>query len=119
MDCLIWATGKAKEARHRAPDNDEEETEMETDEERSFYEDGILPQSKKEALQVLSLDEEMDENTKQAAVEGQRSQDATEDSDSQSDASQAGDIMLSLEERLRGLQPETLRHRQVMHMIQA
>ena len=60
MDCLIWATGKAKEARHRAPDNDEEETEMETDEERSFYEDGILPQSKKEALQVLSLDEEMD-----------------------------------------------------------
>ena len=40
-------------------------------------------------------------------------------SDSQSDASQAGDIMLSLEECLRGLQPETLYHRQVMHMIQA
>ena len=118
MDCLIWATGKAKDARHRAPDDDEE-TEMEMDEERSFYEDGILRQSEKEALQVLSLDEEMDENTEQAAVEGQRSQDATEDSDSQSDPGQAGDVMLSLEERLRGLQPETLHHRQVMHMIQA
>lgn len=121
MDCLIWATGKAKEARHRAPDDDddEEETETETDEERSFYEDGILRQSEKEALQALSLDEEMDENTEQAAVEGQRSQDATEVSDSQSDPGQAGDVMLSLEERLRRLQPETLRHRQVMHMIQA
>ena len=121
MDCLIWATGKAKEARHRAPDDDdeEEETETETDEERSFYEDGILRQSEKEALQALSLDEEMDESTEQAAVEGQRSQDATEVSDSQSDPGQAGDVMLSLEERLRGLQPETLRHRQVMHMIQA
>lgn len=53
----------------------------------------------------------MDENTKQAAVEGQRSQDAKEVSDSQSDPGQAGDLMLSLEERLRGLQPETLRHR--------
>ena len=61
----------------------------------------------------------MDENTEQAAVEGQRSQDATEVSDSQSDPGQAGDVMLSFEERLRGLQPETLRHRQVMHMIQA
>ena len=123
MDCLIWATGKAKEARHRALDDDdedvEEERETETDEKRSFYEDGILRQSEKEALQALSLDEEMDENTEQAAVEGQRSQDATEVSDSQSDPGQAGDVMLSLEERLRGLQPETLRHRQVMHMIQA
>jgi len=120
MDCLIWATGKAKEARHRAPDDDDEEegTETETDEERSFYEDGILWQSEKEALQALSLDEEMDENTEQVAVEGQRSPDATEVSDSQSDPGQAGDVMLSLEERLRGLQPETLRHRQVMHMIQ-
>lgn len=61
----------------------------------------------------------MAENTEPAAAEGQRSQDATEVSDSQSDASQAGDVMLSLEEHLRGLQPETLRHRQVMHMIQA
>lgn len=49
MDCLIWATGKAKEARHRAPDNDEKE-ETETEEEQSFYEDGILRQSEKEAL---------------------------------------------------------------------
>ena len=121
MDCLIWATGKPKEARHRAPndDDEEEETETETDEERSFYEDGILRQSEKEALQALSLDEEMDENTEQAAVEGQRFQDATEVCDNQSDLGQAGDVMLSLEERLRGLQPETLRHRQVMHMIQA
>ena len=61
----------------------------------------------------------MDENTEQAAVEGQRSRDVTEVFDSQSDPGQAGDLMLSLEERLRGLQPETLRHRQVMHMIQA
>ena len=63
MNCMIWATGKAKEARHRAPDDDdddEEETETETDEERSFYEDGILRQSEKETLQVLSLVEEMD-----------------------------------------------------------
>ena len=49
MEILIWATEKAQEARQPGS---EEEDESGTDEERSFYEDGTLQQSEKEALQA-------------------------------------------------------------------
>ena len=112
MECLIWATEKAQEERHREP---EEEDESETDEERAFYEDGTLQQSDKEALQALSLDEALIAERTPAAVEEQDS----EVSDGQSDASTGVDIVYALEERIRRLQPESLRHRQVTHMLQA
>ena len=48
MKCLIWATRKAQEAKHRETD---EEDQSGTDEERA------LKQSEKEALQSVSLEE--------------------------------------------------------------
>ena len=112
MECLIWATEKAQEARHR---ESEEEDESETDEEGALYEDGTLQQSEKEAVQALSLDEALIEENMPAAAEGEDS----EVSDDQSDASPGNDIVYALEERIRRLQPESLRHRQATHMLQA
>ena len=112
MECLIWATEKAQEARHR---ESEEEDESETDEERALYEDGTLQQSEKEALQALSLDEAPIEESAPAAAEGED----FEVSAGQSDASPGDDIVYALEERIRRLQPESLRHRQATHMLQA
>ena len=112
MECLIWATEKARKAQHR---ESEEEDESETDKEGALYEDGTLRQSEKEALQALSLDEALIEESMPAAAEGEDS----EVSDDQSDASLGDDIVYSLEERIRQLQPESLRHRQATHMLQA
>ena len=106
MECLIWATEKAQEAPHR---------ESETDEEGALYEDGTLQQREEEALQALSLDEALIEENMPAAAEGEDS----EVSDDQSDASPGNDIVYALEERIRRLQPESLRHRQATHMLQA
>ena len=111
VEVLIWATEKVQEARQPEP---EEEEESETDEERSFYEDGVLQQSEKEALQALSLDAALTDESAPAAVEEQDS----EFSDSQSDASAANDVVCALQERMRRLEPESLRHRQVAHMLQ-
>ena len=116
MECLIWATRKAQEAQHHETD---EEDQSEIDEERSLYEDGALRQSEKEALQSVSLEEIMTENTAPVPVEDQDEQSDSEASDSQSDASHASDVLYALEEHLRGLQPDSLRHRQVLHMLQA
>ena len=116
MECLIWATRKAQEAQHRETD---EEDQSETDEERSLYEDGALRQSEKEALQSVSLEEVITENTAPVPVEDQEEQSDSEASDSQSDTSHAGGVLYALEEHLRGLQPDSLRHRQVLHMLQA
>ena len=110
MKCLIWATRKAQEAQHRETD---EEDQSGTDEERA------LKQSEKEALQSVSLEEIMTENTAPVPVEDQDDQSDSEASDSQSDARHVGDVLLTLEEHVRGLQPDSLRHRQVLHMLQA
>lgn len=84
MECLIWVTGKAQEAQHQ---ESEEEDESETDEERASYKDDTLQHSEKEALQALSLDEALIEESTPAAAEEQDS----EVLDGQSDASPGDD----------------------------
>ena len=116
MECLVWATRKAKESQPQEP---VEEDEFDSDEERWFYEDGILRQSEKDELQALSLDEAMVENSAPDHTEDECSWVVAEVSDSQStDASQAGNIIHSIEEHLGQLRPESLRYRQVTHMLQ-
>ncbi|KAJ7394853.1 hypothetical protein OS493_000688 [Desmophyllum pertusum] len=108
MECLIWATDKAKN------EECDEEDQTETDEEQSIFEDGILKDNEKEELRALFLDEAMDENTVPIARENNE-----RFIDSESDDSQSGDVVQVLEDQLRQLQPQSLRHRQVSHILQA
>ena len=72
MDCVLWATEKVKTRRH----NDEEDP-VETDEEQSFFEDGIFQENEKDELRALCLNEESDHASDQSTKEDETPQDAT------------------------------------------
>ena len=115
MECLIWVSEKAEASRR---DERDEEDQSETDEEQSIFEDGILKENEKEELRALSLDEAMAENPIPCSRENERSQDVTEVTDGDLEDSQSGDVIHVLNNQLRQLEPESLRHRQVSHILQ-
>ena len=63
MDCVLWATGKAKTCTRK---DDGGEDPIETDEEQSFFEDGML-QKRKRRNYALCLDEGADDTSDQSA----------------------------------------------------
>lgn len=115
MDCVLWATEKAKTRRR----DDGEEDPVETDEEQSFFEDGILQDKEKDELRALCLDEGADDTGDQSAKTDETPQDATQVTESESDfCSQSGDIVDILENQLATLKPESLQHRMIAHMLE-
>ena len=114
MDCVLWATEKAKTRRH----NDEEDS-VETDKEQSFFEDGILQEKEKDELRALCLDEKSDHASDQSTKEDEIPQDATQVAEIESDScSQSDDIVDILENQLGTLRPESLQHRMMTHMLE-
>ena len=114
MDCVLWATEKAKTRR-----DDSEEDPIETEEEQSFLEDGILQEKEKDELRSFCLDQGADDTGNQSVREDETSQDAAPDTESESDlCSQAGTIVDILENRLETLKPESLQHRMITHMLE-
>ena len=111
MDCVLWATEKAKTARR-----DDEEDPVETDEEQSFFEDGILQEKEKDELRALCLDEGSDHASDQSAKEDEIPQDTAQVTDSE--CSQSSDILDILENQLQTLTPESLQHRMMTHMLE-
>jgi len=103
MDCVLWATKKART--HR----DDGEDPIETDKEQSFLEDGILQEKEKDELRALCLDQGADNTCNQSVREDETPQDAAPDTESESDScSQSGDIVDILENQLGMLKPESL-----------
>ena len=114
MDCVLWATEKAKTRRH----NDEEDP-VETDEEQPFFEDGIFQEKEKDELRALCLDEESDHASDQSTKEDEIPQDATQVTEIESDScSQSDDIVDILENQLGTLRPKSLQHRMMTHMLE-
>jgi len=114
MDCVLWATEKAKTRR-----NDGEGDPIETDEEQSFLEEGILQEKEKDELRALCLDQGADDTSNQSVREDETPQDAAPDTESESDlCSQSGDIVDILENQLGTLKPESLQHRIITHMLE-
>ena len=114
MDCVLWATEKAKTRR-----DDGEEDPIETDEEQSFLKDRILQEKEKDELRALCLDQGADDNSNQSVREDETSQDAMPDTESESDlCSQSGDIVDILENQLGTLKPESLQHGIITHMLE-
>ena len=93
---------------------DDEEDLVETDEERSFLEDGILQEKEKDELRALCVDEGSDHASDQSAKEDEIPQDAAQVTGSE--CSQSGDILDILENQLGTLTPESLQHRMMIHM---
>lgn len=116
MDCVPWATENAKTCTRK---DDGGEDPIETDEEQSFLEGGILQEKEKEELRALCLDEGADDTSDQCAMEGETLQDTAPVSKSEPDfCSQSGDIVDVLENQLGTLKPESLQHRMMTHMLE-
>ena len=116
MDCVLWATEKAKTCTH---EDDGGEDPVETDEEQSFFEDGILQEKEREELCALCLDEGADNTSDQSAKEGETLQDTMPVTESEPDfCSQSGDIVDILENQLGTLRPESLQHRMMTRMLE-
>ena len=116
MDCVLWATEKAKTCTCK---DDGGEDPIETDEEQSLFEDGILQEKEKEELRALCLDEGADDTSDQCAKEGETLQDTASVTDSGPDfCSQSDDILDVLENKLGTLTPESLQHRMMTHLLE-
>ena len=116
MDCVLWATEKAKTCTRK---DDGGEDPIETDEEQSLFEDGILQEKEKEELRALCLDEGADDTSDQCAKEGETLQDTASVTESEPDfCSQSGDILDVLENKLGTLTPESLQHRMMTHLLE-
>jgi len=114
MDCVLWATEKARTRR-----DDGEEDPIETDEEQSFLEDGILQEKEKDELRALCLGQGEDDTSNQSVREDETPQDAAPDIESESDlCSQSGNIVDVLENQLGTLKPESLQHRMITQMLE-
>ena len=109
MDCVLCATEKAKTCRR-----DDEEDPVETDEEQSFLEDGILQEKEKDELRTLCLDEGSDHASDQSSEEDETTQDAAQVTESE--CSHQATSLDILENQLGTLTPESLQHRMMTHM---
>ena len=116
MDCVLWATGKAKTCTRQDDGGDDP---IETDEEQSFFEDVILQEKEKEELSALCLVEGADDTGDQSAKEGETLRDTAPFTESEPDfCNQSGDIVDILENQLCTLKPESLQHRMMIHMLE-
>ena len=114
MDCVLWATEKAKTYTR---EDDGGKDPIETDKEQSFFEDGILQE--KGELRALCLDEGADDSSDQSAKEDETLQDTTPVTESEPDfCSQVGDIVDMLENQLGTLRSESPQHSMMTHMLE-
>ena len=113
MDCVVWAARKAEESAHgyRSPQQNAEDVIQEGEW------DGVLHESEKEDIRSLSLIDVLDDGASApGSGAGSSSQDVSE---TQSSSSPPADRVEALEDVLRHTRPESLRHRQVCHMLAA
>ena len=109
MDCIVWAAERAR--------SDEDETNSSGDEggeDCQVVGEGLLPECEKEALRTLSLVE--DEVAELAQTESNLHEDESssdEDENEQDEEQTVG----ALERALQKCVPDSLRHRQIAHLL--
>ena len=118
MECVVWATEQAK---LRAVDTESDDTDSD-DENDAQDEEGRLQQKEKDDLRALSLTDSPVEETKSGEAEASEEECSTPGTE-QSDADDVNestsiDVLDELRATLRKSDPESLRYRQVEHMLQ-
>ena len=111
MECVVWAAEKAK----TCDDDSEDETDTESDDDNDVDdEEGLLKETEKEALRSLSLANPLATGEINIAL----STDEEEDNcDEDRVSSTSIDRLDLLREAASRSHPESLRHRQVQHML--
>lgn len=116
MECVVWATEQAKRC---ASDTESDDTD--SDDENAQDEEGSLQQKEKEDLRALSLNDPPVEETRSGEAEAsdeECSAAGTEESDVDAVTdSTTSDTLVELRATLSRLDPESLRYRQVDHML--
>lgn len=117
MECVVWATEQAK---RRTVDTESDDTD--SDDENDAQNEGSLQQKEKEDLRALSLTDPPVEEAKSGEAEASEDECSTAGTE-QSDAdgvndSTSIDVLDELRATLRKSDPESLRYRQVEHMLQ-
>ncbi|KAL9973576.1 hypothetical protein ACROYT_G020049 [Oculina patagonica] len=102
MECVAWAATKA-----RPPSDQEESSDNGEDEQEPEIGDGVLKAEEKDALRTLSLLEESCEDD--SLEETNEAVSAMEESNGEPD---------TLQDHLSQLQPGSLRHRQMAHILE-
>ena len=118
MECVVWATEQAK---LRAVDTESDDTDSD-DENDAQDEEGRLQQKEKDDLRALSLADSPVEEAKSGEAEASEEECSTPGTE-QSDADDVNDstsidVLDELRATLRKSDPESLRYRQVEHMLQ-
>ena len=112
MDCIVWAAEKA-----RSEERETNSSDGEADSDDQAYE-GILPDSKKEALRSFSLVE--DDVTAELARPGTSPRDYTDETDGEEEGQQEirEQSTSALKRALQKCIPNSLRHRQISHLLE-
>ena len=117
MECVVWATEQAKRRTVYTVSDD-----TDSDDENDAQNEGSLQQKEKEDLRALSLTDPPVEEAKSGeadASEDECSTASTEQSDTDGvNDSTPIDVLDELRATLRKSDPESLRYRQVEHMLQ-
>ena len=105
MECIAWAVSKARVVSDEEESSDDEEGEQE-----SQNDDGILPESEKEILRTLPLGDLLTEP---------RSREESSEEDTIQDVgdSDEDETITTLKVTLAKCSPDSLRHRQLSHII--
>ena len=111
MECVVWAAEKAK----TCDDDSEDETDTESDDDNDVDdEEGLLKETEKEALRSLSLANPLATGEINIALSTDEEED---NSDEDGVSSTSIDRLDLLREAVSRSHPESLRHRQVQHML--
>ena len=110
MECVVWA---AKKANDREGDTDNEEDDTDSDEEGTLQgTEGTLKVEEKEAIRSLSLSSPLVQET---AVPSTSDEETL--GDSMEEADSANDELAPIKESLARSHPDSLRYRQLKHML--
>ena len=110
MECVVWAAKKANDCEG---DTENEEDDTHSDEEHTLEGlDGTLKEDEKEAIRSLSLSSPL---LQKIAVVDTSDEEASRDSTEE--AGSADDVLAVLRDSLKRLHPDSLRHRQLKHIL--
>lgn len=110
IECVVWAAKKANECEG---DTDNEQDDTDSDEERTLEGlEGTLKEDDKEAIRSLSL---LSPLLQKIMVVNSSDEDTSRDS--RVEAGSADDVLAALRDSLKSLHPDSLRHRQLKHML--
>ena len=109
-ECVVWAAKKANDCEG---DTENEQDDTDSDEEHTLEGlDGTLKEDEKEAIRSLSLSSPL---LQKITVVDKSDEEASRDSTEESGS--ADDVLAVLRDSLERLHPDSLRHRQLKHML--